>query len=248
MASGDKHAISFTGTDLGVTNNDSASNGDVLLSNGDETSTYTDPDDLGFYPYTTATVTGTTAPSLNDYTDAGIYCFQGALVADDPDNRSNADTNLILTVKKYLTGSGVQILQNARGRSDDIYNNMWMRTFTGSTFTSWYSIPMYSADDDPSQGNILVSTGQTSNFEYVPYLRFLKEYSTEEYSLSTGWNLAVDFGTASLNNFTNARVGYNNGDDYVSVGYSGVYRITLNLSGETTAGGANGCSDIHFQF
>lgn len=219
MASGDKHALS-----AGATNTGTADDGNILVSNGDDTSKFITPNDAGIVPYTSSAAS---TPTLSDYTTTGVYAVAMTSTTDFPSNLPSSADYCILTVHEYSTTHGTQVLRSADYDSSTTQIYEYYRAWESGSFTDWYQVPMFNESQSPSAGNMLVSTGVGGNFEVVPRLRYSKIYRTGNSSISSGTNYTVAVGGGYINTDTDY---FSYDGDQINILQDGYYRITCNLS------------------
>lgn len=176
-------SISFIASDsIEVTNNSSATENQLLISNGDETASFVDANDAGVVPYTTTPVSSAT---LTDYTTTGNYAVQYYASSDFPDNMPSSADYCILTVKEYSSTNGLQILRSADYDATTTELFEYYRAWENSNWTNWFTVPQIQETTDlPDSGSMLVATGTNNNYEPIKF-SVLSLYKTSNTKFST---------------------------------------------------------------
>lgn len=223
MASGDKYALG-----AGATNTSTASDGTILVSNGDDTSSFITPSAAGLYTIDTSVVSSSVA--LSSYTTAGIYNFTDTNITDLPSNIPSGADYLVLTVKPYSTTNGVQILESADYDSSTTQLYQYYRAWEGSNFTDWFQTPLFNESYSPSSGQILTATGTGANFAVEDSSSsstiFATGYRISSSSWSSGWHSALAMSSRYTSN--SSYITWPS-TSYMYVVKAGYYRLTATL-------------------
>lgn len=176
MASGDKYALS-----AGATNTSTASDGTILVSNGDDTSKFITPNTAGVIPYVTDPASTAT---LSDYITTGVYAVAYTSSTDFPSSMPNTADYCILTVKEYSTTHGTQVLRSADYDSSVARVYEYYRAWENGSFTDWFTVPeIQETNDLPDSGSMLVATGSNNNYEPVKFsILLLYKLSNQAFS------------------------------------------------------------------